>query len=225
MKPARPSAPVTRRDFHSIGIAAAASGLGLLGAGPARAQGGPVEGTHYQRLAKPIPMATTGKIEVAEFFWYGCPHCFALEPALEQWLTKLPPDVNFRRVPAGFTPQYEFHQKVFYALEAMGQLGNVHRKLFNAIHQEHKRMSTEAEVTAFVASLGVDGAKFAETMKSFSVIGKVRQARQLADAYAIDGVPTLGVQGRWRTSASMAGGVDKTFVVADYLIAQARKSL
>lgn len=224
MKPARPSAPVTRREFHSIGAAAAAAGLGLLGTGPARAQG-PVEGTHFQRLARPIPLTTTGKVEVVEFFWYGCPHCFALEPALEQWLAKLPPDVSFRRVPAGFTPQYELHQRVFYALEAMGQLGNVHRKLFNAIHLEKKRLNTEAEVTAFVAALGVDGPKFAETMKSFSVIGKVRQARQLADAYAIDGVPTLGVQGRWRTSASMAGGVDRTFLVVDHLIDQARKSL
>jgi len=224
VKPARPSAPVTRREFHSIGIATAATGLGLLGAGPAQAQGGPVEGTHFQRLPKPIPMTTTGKVELVEFFWYGCPHCFSLEPALEQWLAKLPPDVNFRRVPAGFTPQYEFHQKVFYALEAMGQLGAVHRKLFNAIHQEKKRLNTEPEVTAFVAGLGVDGPKFAETMKSFSVIGKVRQARQLADAYAIDGVPTLGVQGRWRTSPSMAGGVEKTFLVVDYLIDQARKS-
>jgi thiol:disulfide interchange protein DsbA len=80
-------------------------------------------------------------------------------------------------------------------------------------------------VTAFVAALGVDGPKFAETLKSFSVIGKVRQARQLADAYAIDGVPTLGVQGRWRTSASMAGGVERTFLVVDHLIEQARKSL
>jgi protein dithiol oxidoreductase (disulfide-forming) len=207
-----------------MGLATAASGLGLL-TGAARAQGGPVEGTHFQRLAQPIPMTTTGKVEVVEFFWYGCPHCFALEPALEQWVAKLPPDVNFRRVPAGFTPQYEFHQKVFYALEAMGQLAAVHRKLFNAIHQEHKRMATDAEVAAFVSGLGVDGAKFTDTLKSFSVMGKVRQAKQLADAFQIDGVPTLGVQGRWRTSPSMAGGPDKTFVVADYLIAQARKAL
>ncbi len=223
VKPACPPAALSRRDFHTVGLAAAAAGLGLLGTTAARAQGGPVEGTHYQRLAQPIPMTSSGKVEVVEFFWYGCPHCFALEPVLEQWLTRLPPDVSFRRVPAGFTPQYEFHQKVFYALEAMGQLGNVHRKLFNAIHQEHRRMATEAEVSAFVAGLGVDGAKFVETMKSFSVLGKVRQARQLADAFGLDGVPTLGIQGRWRTSPSMAGSGEKTFQVVDYLIAQARK--
>ena len=225
MKPKQPPAlqtAVNRRDFHTLGLAAAgslATGLAL----PAGAQGNPVEGANYVRLAQPIPMPSTGKVEVVEFFWYGCPHCFALEPLVEQWVTKLPPDVNFRRVPAAFTPQYEFHQRVFYALEALGALGTVHRKLFNAIHQEHKRMSNEAEVTAFVTSLGVDGTKFNDTLKSFTVIGKARQARQLADAYGVDGVPTLGVQGRFRTSASMAGGAEQTFRVVDYLIGLARK--
>ncbi|MFO1339763.1 MAG: thiol:disulfide interchange protein DsbA/DsbL [Burkholderiaceae bacterium] len=217
-----PQAALNRRDFHTLGLAAAgglAAGLAL----PAHAQGDPVEGKNYVHLAQPIPLPPTGKVEVVEFFWYGCPHCFALEPLVEQWVAKLPADVNFRRVPAAFTPQYEFHQRVFYALEAMGQLGNVHRKLFNAIHQDHKRMSNEAEVTAFVASLGVDGAKFGDTLKSFTVIGKARQARQLADAYGVDGVPTLGVQGRFRTSASMAGGAEQTFKVVDYLIAKARQ--
>lgn len=215
---------LSRRQFQSIGLAATAAGLGLGGARPALAQGVPTEGQHYQRLAAPIPMASTGKIEVYEFFWYGCPHCFALEPFVEQWSAKLPPDVNFHRVPAAFTPQYEFHQKVFYALEAMGQLGNVHRKLFNAIHVDHKRMAAEAEVTAFVAGLGLDGAKFGEMLKSFSVIGKARQARQLADGYRLEGVPTIGVQGRYTTSPSMVGGTERTFNVVDYLIGLARKS-
>jgi thiol:disulfide interchange protein DsbA len=216
-------AHLNRRQFHSIGLAATATGLGLAAGAPARAQGGPVEGTQYQRLASPVPMASTGKIEVVEFFWYGCPHCYALEPFVEQWSAKLPPDVSLRRVPAAFTPQYEFHQKVFYALEAMGQLGAVHRKLFDAIHVDKKRMASEAEVTAFLTGLGLDGAKFGELLKSFSVIGKARQARQLADAYHIEGVPTIGVQGRYATSPSMAGGTERTFPVVDYLIGLARK--
>ena len=215
---------LSRRQFQSIGLAASAAGLGLGAARPALAQGAPTEGQHYHRLAAPVPMASTGKIEVVEFFWYGCPHCFALEPFVEQWSAKLPPDVNFHRVPAAFTPQYEFHQKVFYALEAMGQLGNVHRKLFNAIHVDHKRMATEDEVTAFVAGLGLDGAKFGEMLKSFSVIGKARQARQLADGYKIEGVPTIGIQGRYTTSPSMVGSSERTFTVVDYVIGLARKS-
>lgn len=223
MKQQPPQTSITRRDFHSLGLAAAAAAGGLGWAAPAFAQA-PVEGTQYKRLAEPIPMASTGKVEVVEFFWYGCPHCYALEPHLEKWAAKLPADVSFKRAPAAFTPQYEFHQKVFYTLEAMGQLGTVHRKLFDAIHQEHKRLGTEAEVTAFVAALGVDGNKFSETLKSFSVIGKARQARQLADAYHIDGVPTLGIQGRFITSASMAGSPERTFDVVNHLIELSRKA-
>lgn len=215
---------LTRRDFHSLSLAAAAAGAGLAAtSGPARAQGGPVEGRQYKRLAQPLPVAGGGKIEVVEFFWYGCPHCYALEPLVEQWAAKLPADVLFRRVPAAFTPQYEFHQKVFYALEAMGQLHAVHRKLFDAIHQQKKRMGTEDEVAAFVATLGVDAAKFKETLKSFGVIGKARQARSLADGYRIEGVPAIGVNGRFLTSPSMVGGNERTFEVVDFLVAQARQ--
>ncbi|WP_374568671.1 thiol:disulfide interchange protein DsbA/DsbL [Ideonella sp.] len=218
--------PISRRDFNSIGLASAAGGLGLLAgvATPAHAQGGPIEGTHYLRLAQPVPMTSTGKVEVVEFFWYGCPHCYALEPFVEAWQAKLPADVNFRRVPVGFAPQHEFHQKVFYTLEAMGQLGNLHRKFFDSIHKDHKRMATEAELVAFATANGLDGTKFADTMKSFTVIGKVRQAKQLSDAYHVDGVPMVGVQGRYTTSATMAAGAERTFAVVDFLVDKARKS-
>lgn len=210
----------TRRDFHRFGLAAAAAAC-LPRA--ARAQSAPVEGQQYIRLPQPVTPTATGKVEVVEFFWYGCPHCFALEPQLEQWLARQPADVSFRRVPAAFTPQYEFHQKVFYAFEAMGLLGSLHRKFFNAIHVDHKRMLTDADVAAFVTANGADGARFTEMLKSFAVIGKARQAKQLAAAYGVDSVPMLGVHGRWRTSATLAGGVDKTFPVVDHLVALARK--
>jgi thiol:disulfide interchange protein DsbA len=215
---------LTRRAFHSLSLAAAAAGAGLGTSGAALAQGGPVEGRHYRRLPQALPVAGGGKIDVVEFFWYGCPHCYALEPFVEQWTAKLPADVNFRRMPAAFTPQYEFHQKVYYALEAMGALPTVHRKLFDAIHQQKKRMATEGEVSAFVATLGVDPAKFSDMLKSFSVIGKVRQATNLSNAYAIDGVPAVGVHGRYLTAPSMAGGNERTFEVVDFLIAQARQA-
>lgn len=215
---------MNRREFSLQTLGAAGlAGLGAALPGLAQAQG-PVEGTNYVKLGQPAPVsAPAGKIEVVEFFWYGCPHCFSLEPFVEQWLAKLPADVSFRRVPAAFTPQYEFHQKVFYAFEALVLLGSLHRKFFNAIHVDRKRMVTEAEVVAFVTANGADGAKFADAMKSFSVIGKARQAKQLADAYGVDSVPMLGVQGRYRTSAAMAGGVDKAFAVVDYLVDVSRK--
>lgn len=217
---------LTRRDFHSLSLVALAAGSGLATAtSGALAQGSPVEGRQYKRLAQPLPVSANGKIEVVEFFWYGCPHCYALEPMVEQWVAKLPADVAFRRVPAAFTPQYEFHQKVFYALEAMGQVHAVHRKLFDAIHQQKRKMGTEDEVAAFVATLGVDATKFKDMLKSFSVIGKARQARSLADGYRIEGVPAIGVHGRYLTAPSMAGANERTFEVVDFLVAQARQSL
>lgn len=216
-----------RRDFWMAGPGAASLlGLGVnLGLSPqAQAQGGPVEGTHYVKLAQPVPVAASGKVEVVEFFWYGCPHCHALEPALEGWLKRLPPDVSFRRAPVAFSPQHEFHQRLYFALEAAGLVESLHRKVFNAIHVERKSLTREADVAAWFTSQGQDGAKIVETMKSFGVQTKARQARQLAEAYRIDGVPAIGVQGRYYTSSAMAGGHERTFAVADALINLARRT-
>jgi thiol:disulfide interchange protein DsbA len=164
-----------------------------------------------------------GKVEVVEFFWYGCPHCNALEPALEAWIKKLPADVVFRRVPVAFGAVHEAHQRLFYTLEAMGRLGAMHPKIFAAIHTQRQRLEKEAEQVAFLKGAGVDTAKYAEVSKSFSVQTKMRQAKQLAEAYDIDGVPTIGVHGRFVTSGSLAGDNLRALAVAEVLIARARK--
>lgn len=210
-----------RRDFSALTLAGSA-GLGL--SPMAQAQGAPVEGTQYVKLAQPVAVASSGKVEVVEFFWYGCPHCNALEPAFEAWSRRQPADVAVNRVPVGFTPVHEFHQKLFYALEAMGVLDAMHRKVFNAIHVEHKRLNTEADVATFAKAQGLDADKLVATLKSFSVIGKARQAKQLAEAYRIDGVPAIGIHGRYYTSGPMTGSHERTLAVADYLIALVRKS-
>lgn len=208
-----------RREFSTL----MAAGLGTAAAAP-RAQGGPVEGVHFIRLAKPAPVAApAGKVEVVEFFWYGCPHCNALEPALEAWIKKLPADVVFRRVPVAFGAVHEAHQRLFYTLEAMGRLGAMHPKIFAAIHTQRQRLEKEAEQVAFLKGAGVDTAKYAEVSKSFSVQTKMRQAKQLAEAYDIDGVPTIGVHGRFVTSGSLAGDNLRALAVAEVLIARARK--
>lgn len=216
---------MNRRDFclHSTGTTAGLASLALAASGPALAQGAPVEGTHYVKLSQPLPVAGSGKIEVVEFFWYGCPHCNSLEPALEQWLKRLPADVNFRRAPVAFSPQHEVHQRLYFALEASGLLESLHRKVFNAIHVEKKRLLSDPDISAFISAQGQDGAKFLDTMKSFGVQTKARQARQLSEGYRIDGVPAIGVQGRFYTSSAMAGGHERTFAVADYLIGLARR--
>jgi len=211
---------LNRREF--TGALAAIGGVATTSL--AQAQGGPVEGTHYLRLASPVPTTVPGKVEVLEFFMYSCPHCFQFDPALEAWVKKLPADVAFRRVPVAFRPNLEIHQRLYFALEALGQLEALHTKAFNTIHVEHKMLLKDEEVAAWATANGLDGAKLVDTMKSFAVAGKVRAAKQTMEAYHVDGVPMLAIQGRWTTSGSTAGTHEKALAVADYLIAQARKS-
>jgi protein dithiol oxidoreductase (disulfide-forming) len=213
-----------RRDF-SRHVAATGLGLGLAWQGTAQAQGAPREGTHYVRLGTPAPVTVpAGKaLEVVEFFWYGCPHCYAFEPTLEAWVKKLPADVAFRQVPVGFMAPHQFHQRLFYALEEMGALGTMHRKVFNAMHQQGKRLSSDAEIAALAKDNGLDGDKLVQAMKGFSVSTKATRAKQLADAYKIDGVPALGIHGRFYTAASLAGSHERAVAVADFLIQMARQ--
>jgi protein dithiol oxidoreductase (disulfide-forming) len=199
-----------RRDF-SKQIAATGLGLGLAWQGTAHAQGAPREGTHYVKLGSPAPVSVpAGKaVEVVEFFWYGCPHCYAFEPTLEAWVKKLPADVAFRQVPVGFMAPHQHHQRLFYALDA--------------IHQQGKRLNNDSEIAQLAKDSGVDGDKLVQTMKGFSVSTKATRAKQLADAYKIDGVPALGIHGRFYTAASLAGSHERAVAVADYLIQLARQ--
>lgn len=210
---------ITRRDF-SLTVTAAGLGLGSA----ARAQGAaPTEGRDYVRLNTPVAVPAGGKIDVIEFFSYGCPHCYSFEPMLEQWVRKLPPDAAFRRIPAAFNATFEGYAKLYYALEAIGQVEALHKRVFAAIHVQRQRLDKEADIAAFVSANGGDGAKAVEAYKSFGVATKLRQAKQAVDAYKIDGVPALGIHGRWFTSGSLANGNDKALVVADHLIQRARK--
>jgi thiol:disulfide interchange protein DsbA len=211
---------INRRELTRTGVAAA-----LLAATGARAQGAaPVEGKDFVRLGTPAAVtAPAGTVEVVEFFSYGCPHCYSFEPLLEPWVKKLPPDVAFRRVPAAFNVTWEGLAKIFYALEASGQLDTLHKRVFAAIHVQRQRLDKESDIAAFVKAAGGDDAKFLDAYKSFGVATKLRQGKQLAEAYKIDGVPTLGIHGRWFTSGSLAGTHERALAVADQLIARARK--
>jgi protein dithiol oxidoreductase (disulfide-forming) len=209
-----------RRDFAlSLGAVALAT------MGPASAQSpAPQEGRQFVRLGQPVNVnAPAGKIEVLEFFWYGCPACNALEPALEEWIKRLPADVAFRRVPVGFSAVHETHSRLFYALEAMGALEQMHKRVFAAIHQGRQRLDRVGEQAEFVKANGLDPAKFEEMQKSFSVQSRSRQAKQLAEAYKIDGVPAIGVHGRFYTAGSLAGGGLQALAVADFLINRVRR--
>ena len=211
-----------RRDFS---IQLAGIGLGAALARPALAQS-PVEGTHYIKLSQPLPanmLPPAGKIDVAEFFWYECPHCNAFEPMLEAWAKRLPADVSLRRVHVGFGPMHQLHQRLYYALEETGLVDQMHRKVFAAIHLQGKRLGTEAEIRRFLEDSGVDATKVMTAFKSFSVDTKVTRAKQLTDAYKIDGVPAMGVQGRYYTSGSLTGSLERMLEVAAFLVQRVRK--
>ena len=210
---------MNRREFGLNASVLALSGLAL----PVWAQGGPVEGKDYLRVAQPVPM-TGDKIEVVEFFGYWCPHCNAFEPALEAWVKKLPATVNFRRMPVAFNAAQEPAQRLYFAIEALGLVDTLHRKVFAAMHVERKRLDKDAEIADFAKANGVDPVKLQDAMKSFSVATKMRQSRQLSEGYRIEGVPTLGIHGRFMTSPSIAGTQERALVTADVLIAQARKA-
>lgn len=216
---------MNRRDFTtlSVGSAGAAfAGLALpLGA---LAQGGPVEGRDYVKLSQRQPTQDPKKIEVVEFFWYGCPHCHSFEPALEAWVKKLPADVNFRRLPVAFREvPFVLHQKLYFAIETLGLVDSLHRKVFVAMHIERNPLNTPEAIGDFVAKNGVDKAKFAEVMNSFSVAGKAKQAAALSAGYKIDGTPAIGIDGRYYTSGSISGSNERALAVTDYLVAQTRK--
>jgi protein dithiol oxidoreductase (disulfide-forming) len=216
---------LTRRDFSTCLI-----GAGLGGAVPrALAQARPTEGVHYIRLAEPAP-APAGTIEVIEFFWYECPHCNALEPALDAWARRLPDDVAFRRVPVWFREDpFGPQQRLFYTLDALGLVPTLHRKVFQTIHGERTRLRTAEDMAAFALRNGVDPMAFMTAFNSFGVQTKAQQARQTASAYKIDAVPAMGVQGRYYTNGNLAnaglppGPIDRMLAVVDALVDKVRQ--
>jgi thiol:disulfide interchange protein DsbA len=156
----------------------------------------------FTEIRPPMPTEAEGKIEVAELFWYGCIHCYNLEPALEVWQKKLPPDVKFRRIPAVFNERWAHDAGIFYTFEAMGLLEKLHRPFFDAIHRDHLQTSNSAALTEWLSKNGVDAKRFNETLKSFGIQSKVRKATQLTVASKIDGTPAMVVQGRYQVGAS-----------------------
>ena len=184
-----------RREF-SAGLLAA----GTLALAPAAyAQRRIENGKDYRTLGQRAPVdAPAGKIEVVEFFWYSCPHCNTFEPALEAWSRKLPADVVLRRVPVAFRDDFVPQQRLFYALEALGRM-DLHAKVFQAVHVERQPTNREDSILAWAQKNGLDRAKFQEAYASFSVQSKAKRAAQLQDAYQVQGVPSLGVAGRFYT--------------------------
>ncbi|HWJ95868.1 MAG TPA: thiol:disulfide interchange protein DsbA/DsbL [Telluria sp.] len=216
---------MNRREF-SVAMAAglAAGAIGLPAGALAQAKL-PQDGIDYNILSQRVPVDTPpGKIEVIEFFWYACPHCNAFEPRFDPWIKRQPADVVVRRVPVAFRDDFVPLQRLYYTLEALGKVDALHGKVFHTIHVEHERLDREDLILAWAGKQGLDPAKVKELYNSFSVSSKARRATQLQNEYKVEGVPALGIAGRYYTDGSLTGSMDRALQVTDYLIAQVRKN-
>jgi len=213
-----------RRQFTSLGTTTLAGAmLGQLPASLAQPAAFKA-GTDYLVLSKALPTeATKGKIEVLEFFWYNCPHCNAFEPVLSAWGKKLPKDVELRRVPVRFRETFEGQQRAYYVLEALGKVEELQSKLFAAIHVEKQTLEKQDALVAWAEKNGIPAAKFNELFNSFSVVSKARRAAQLQEQFKVEGVPALGVGGRFYVDGSLAGSMERALLITDFLLSEIRK--
>lgn len=174
--------------------------------------------TGYELLASPQATANPDKIEVQEFFWYGCPHCFQFEPHINDWKATKPDNVEFVNVAPPLNPAWKVHSQAFYAAQVLGVLDKFHEPMFNAIHKDKNPMRKPKDVMKLVESLGLDAEEFGKTMKSFNVDAKIRQSLQQARDAGISAVPTVIINGKYRTSGSVAGSYPNLIKVLNELI-------
>ena len=209
-----------RRLFSTLALTTTA----WLSAGMAWAQAALFKsGKDFLTLDRPLATESgTGKVELIEFFWYSCPHCNMFEPSFAQWVKNAPKDVMVRRMPVSFRDDFAPQQRLFFTIEAMNLMETLHPKVFAAIHVEKLLLNTDASVLAWAEKQGVDKAKFNEVYKSFGVASKLKRAVQLQNEYKVEGVPSLGVAGRYYIDGTLAGSMDRALKVAESLIAQAR---
>ncbi len=186
-------------------------------------------GRDFRLINPPQPTDSGNQVEVLEFFWYGCPHCNALQPSLRVWLKKKPADVQFRRVPAVFDDSWLPLTFTYYALDAMGLAGKLHYDVFAAIHEQKIRLSDQAVLFDWVAKQGVDRQQFANTYSSFGVKNRGMRSIEMTRQYDIPGTPALTVDGKYLVAPSRFLNPDRSvdyeryFQVLDQVIAMARK--
>ena len=194
--------------------------LMMLGA-PAVAKVAFEESNHYVEIFPAYPGSEQGKIEVVEFFWYNCPHCFDFEPHLQGWLETKADDVHFVRVPAIFNDKAKMHAETFYALELMGLINSMHSKIFETIHDQKRRLDSLDAMAAFLTEQGIDEQKFRNTVKSFAVQTRVNRAASLAKRFSITGVPNVVVNGAYKSSNTQS--YEQMIELIDYLINKSRE--
>jgi thiol:disulfide interchange protein DsbA len=176
-------------------------------------------GEGWDPVDPPVPTnVEKGKVEVLEFFWYGCPHCYTLEPHMDEWKKRKPENVELRLVPAPLNPGWTPHTQFFYAAEALGVVDKLHKPLFDAMHKEKRKIYDKNALIDFAAEQGVDKKAFTDAWNSFGVFVKVQQAKKLGNRYHLSGVPAVAINGKYKTSASLAGNYQNMIKIIDELI-------
>lgn len=211
--------PLSRRSLLIASVATATPPLLARAQPAARA---PQELKDFTVLKTPVPVESGAKIEVLEFFQYSCPHCATFEPYLAAWKKKLPSDVDYRRIPIAWDNSTMPHVRIYYALEALGKLPELHEKVFVAIQKNRQPMINSDQIADFMAANGIDRKQWLDAYNSFSVASKANRAGQIWRAYKIDGTPAMAVGGRFMTAPSMVGSREATLPVLDFLIARVR---
>ncbi len=194
----------------------------LAAGGPAAHAQAFEEGVDYTVLKAPLGTDNPPRIEVVEMFWYGCPHCYELEPVIEKWVKALPKDVEFKRVPAPLNRNWEAAARVYYTLESMGLIDKLHGPLFDAIHRDRLRITNERALLDWLGGKGVDAAKYSAASRSFAVESKLKRAMQITQATGIEGVPALLVNGKYVIPGQSPA---RMLAIADSLVAQSRKEM
>lgn len=180
-------------------------------------------GIHYFQLAAPQVVQTGDQIEVLELFWYGCPHCFKLEPVLEKWLKTKPKNAAYVRQPTILRDTWGFHARVYFTFEALNLVQKLHGKFFDELHNRKNRIRTNEQLIPFLELQGVPKDKFFDAFNSFAVDSKVRNALLMSNRYELTGVPTIIVDGKYRATATSAGGHEQLMKLVNYLVAKAAK--
>jgi thiol:disulfide interchange protein DsbA len=209
--------PLSRRLLLIASAAAAATPALAYAQGRA-----PQVGKDYVVLKKPVPTDSAGKVEVLEFFQYSCPHCFSYDPYLTGWRKKLPADVEYKRIPIAWDNSTMPHVRIYYTLETLGKLPEMHDKVFTAIQKNKQPLLNPDQIADFMAANGIDRKQWTDTYNSFSVAARANRAGQIWRAYNVDGTPMMGIDGKFTTAPSMVGSREASLIVLDYLIQQAR---
>lgn len=208
---------MNKREFIKSGLAVGAAAIAAPYASSLMAQGG----RGYSIIDPPVNTSVSDKVEVVEYFWFGCPHCFAFEPAINNWKANEMPDyVEFVRSAPPLNPAWEPHSRAFYAAELMGVTDQFLEPMFNAIHVERKPLRSPKQIVKFADELGLDSEKFEKTMNSFAANTKINQAMQMAAASGLSGVPSVVINGKYITGGSLAGSHDNVIRVINELVAK-----